>query len=71
MEELLDSLTEREANILRKRMGFYGGKLYTVEEIGLEFNVTKERIRQIEVKALSRLKKIIEIKKWDIYDLML
>jgi RNA polymerase primary sigma factor len=70
MEELLDSLIDKEADILRKRMGFYEDKQLTLEEIGAQYNVTRERIRQIEAKALGRLKRIIELKKWDKYDFM-
>lgn len=71
LDELLDLLTDKEADILRKRMGFYEDKQMTLEEIGVEYNLTRERIRQVEAKALRRLKIIIELNKWDKYDLML
>lgn len=71
VDELLDLLTDKQADILRKRMGFYGYKQMTLEEIGAEYGVTRERIRQIEAKALRKLKRIIELKKWNEYDLIL
>lgn len=49
-------LDEREINIIKKRMGFFYGKVYTLEEIGKQENVTRERIRQIEKKALKKIK---------------
>ncbi|TNP25928.1 sigma-70 family RNA polymerase sigma factor [Bacillus sp. CD3-5] len=67
---LLDLLTDKEADILRKRMGFCEDKQMTLEEIGVEYDLTRERIRQLEAKALTRLKEIIKLKKWDKYDLM-
>ncbi|MEM5659616.1 sigma factor-like helix-turn-helix DNA-binding protein [Bacillus toyonensis] len=71
LDELLDLLTDKEADILRKRMGFYEDKQMTLEEIGVEYDLTRERIRQVEAKALRRLKMIIELNKWDKYNLML
>lgn len=56
IEAVLSSLSQREERILRLRFGFVNDKLYTLEEIGKEFNVTRERIRQIEVRALRRLR---------------
>ncbi len=53
---VLSSLTEREEKVLRLRFGLYDGKTRTLEEVGKEFNVTRERIRQIEAKALRKLK---------------
>lgn len=53
---VLEGLTEREEKVLRLRFGLYDGKTRTLEEVGREFNVTRERIRQIEAKALRKLK---------------
>ncbi len=57
IEELLTSLTERERQVLELRFGLKDGKTRTLEEVGKYFDVTRERIRQIEGKALSKLKK--------------
>ena len=54
--EVLDTLTEREQRVLRLRFGLDDGKARTLEEVGREFNVTRERIRQIEAKALRKLR---------------
>ena len=54
--EVLASLTPREAKVLRLRYGLDDGKARTLEEVGKEFNVTRERIRQIEAKALRKLR---------------
>ena len=54
--DVLDSLTPREAKVLRLRYGLDDGKARTLEEVGKEFNVTRERIRQIEAKALRKLR---------------
>jgi len=56
IEEALKSLTEREAKILKMRFGLSGGNEHTLEEVGQQFKVTRERIRQIEAKALRKLK---------------
>jgi RNA polymerase primary sigma factor len=56
VEEVLDSLTERERKVLRLRFGLDDGRGRTLEEVGKEFNVTRERIRQIEAKALRKLR---------------
>ena len=53
---VLGGLTEREEKVLRLRFGLYDGRTRTLEEVGKEFNVTRERIRQIEAKALRKLK---------------
>ena len=51
-----EGLTEREEKVLRLRFGLLDGRTRTLEEVGKEFNVTRERIRQIEAKALRKLK---------------
>ena len=56
LDEVLGTLTEREERGLRLRFGFDDGKARTLEEVGKEFNVTRERIRQIEAKALRKLR---------------
>lgn len=56
IEEVLSTLTEREEKVIRLRFGLDNGKTWTLEEIGKEFNVTRERIRQIEAKAIKKLK---------------
>ncbi|MDP2914825.1 MAG: RNA polymerase sigma factor RpoD [Candidatus Aminicenantes bacterium] len=56
IEEALKSLTEREAKVLKMRFGLGDGSEHTLEEIGQQFKVTRERIRQIEAKALRKLK---------------
>ena len=52
----LQSLTEREQKVIRLRFGLEDGKARTLEEVGQEFSVTRERIRQIEAKALRKLR---------------
>ena len=54
--EVLETLTPREAKVLRLRFGIEDGRTRTLEEVGKEFNVTRERIRQIEAKALRKLR---------------
>lgn len=56
LEEVLCSLTEREARVIKLRFGLEDGRTRTLEEVGKEFNVTRERIRQIESKALRKLR---------------
>mgnify|MGYP002783273238 CR=1 FL=1 len=56
LEEVLSTLSERESKVLRLRFGLDDGRARTLEEVGKEFNVTRERIRQIEAKALRKLK---------------
>ena len=54
--EVLDTLTDREQKVLRLRFGMNNGRARTLEEVGKEFDVTRERIRQIEAKALRKLR---------------
>ncbi len=56
IQEVLSTLTEREEKVIRLRFGLDNGRTWTLEEIGKEFNVTRERIRQIEAKAIKKLK---------------
>ena len=56
LEEVMKTLTPREAKVLKLRFGLEDGKTRTLEEVGKEFNVTRERIRQIEAKALRKLR---------------
>ena len=56
LEEVMSTLTPREAKVLKLRFGLEDGKSRTLEEVGKEFNVTRERIRQIEAKALRKLR---------------
>lgn len=56
LDEVLDTLTERERKVLRLRFGMNDGRARTLEEVGKEFDVTRERIRQIEAKALRKLR---------------
>ena len=57
VRQILGTLTEREQKILKLRFGLEDGKSHTLEEVGQEFSVTRERIRQIEAKALAKLRK--------------
>jgi RNA polymerase primary sigma factor len=63
IDETLDLLTPREQKILRMRFGLEDGRSHTLEEVGQEFGVTRERIRQIEAKALAKLRKNKDSKK--------
>ena len=63
VRDMLSSLTEREQKIIRLRFGLEDGKSHTLEEVGQEFAVTRERIRQIEAKALAKLRKHKDAKK--------
>ena len=63
LDEVLSTLTEREERVLRLRFGLIDGRQRTLEEVGREFNVTRERIRQIEAKALRKLRSPARSKK--------
>lgn len=63
VRDMLGALTEREQKILKLRFGLEDGKSHTLEEVGQEFAVTRERIRQIEAKALAKLRKHRDAKK--------
>ena len=63
LAEILTTLSEREQKIIKLRFGIGGGRPHTLEEVGNEFSVTRERIRQIEAKALSKLRKHKNTKK--------
>ena len=56
LKDILGTLTEREADVLRMRFGMYDGRTHTLEEVGQIFGVTRERIRQIENKAIRKLR---------------
>ncbi len=56
LEEVLDTLTPREKKVIQLRFGFVDGKQWALEEVGQEFHITRERIRQIEAKALRKLR---------------
>lgn len=56
LDDVLETLTPREAKVLALRFGLEGGHPHTLEEVGKEFDVTRERIRQIEAKALRKLR---------------
>lgn len=63
VQAVLSTLSEREQKIVKMRFGLEGGKSHTLEEVGQEFAVTRERIRQIEAKALAKLRKHKDAKK--------
>jgi RNA polymerase primary sigma factor len=63
VKNVLGALTEREQKIIKLRFGLEDGKQHTLEEVGQEFSVTRERIRQIEAKALAKLRKHKDAKK--------
>lgn len=63
VSDILSALTEREQKIIKMRFGLDDGKNHTLEEVGQEFSVTRERIRQIEAKALAKLRKHKDAKK--------
>ena len=63
LKEILVDLTPREQKILAMRFGLEDGITHTLEEVGKEFGVTRERIRQIEAKSLERIREHEELKK--------
>jgi len=63
MQDVLHSLSERERRVLELRFGLVDGQSRTLEEVGEEFGVTRERIRQIEAKALRKLRHPIRSRK--------
>ena len=63
VQAALGALSDREQKIIRMRFGLDNGKSHTLEEVGQEFAVTRERIRQIEAKALAKLRKHKDAKK--------
>ena len=63
LDEVLDSLSPREKRVLQLRFGLEDGKQRTLEEVGKEFGVTRERIRQIEAKAIRKLRHPTRAKK--------
>jgi RNA polymerase primary sigma factor len=67
IDEVLQTLTDRERTVLIQRFGLLDGKPKTLEEVGLEFNVTRERIRQIEAKALRKMRHPTRAKKLKIF----
>lgn len=67
INELLSQLPRREAEVIKLRFGLIDGVSRTLEEVGLQFNVTRERIRQIEAKALKKLKEMSQKKKLNNY----
>lgn len=56
LDELLGELSDREQRVIRLRFGFEDGRIWTLEEVGQEYNVTRERIRQIEARAINRIR---------------
>ena len=63
VEDVLETLSEREAKVLQLRFGLEDGRSRTLEEVGKDFGVTRERIRQIEAKALRKLRHPMRSKK--------
>ncbi|NCC52736.1 MAG: sigma-70 family RNA polymerase sigma factor, partial [Spartobacteria bacterium] len=60
VEGLLDQLSEREREILRYRYGLNETRVETLEEVGLRFNITRERVRQIQSTAVAKLRELME-----------
>ena len=67
INECLSELRPQEIDVLKYRFGFYGGRIYKLEEVGKIYGVTRERIRQIESKALRKLKNPSRSKKFNGY----
>lgn len=67
LKEIFTQLTDREQQILSMRFGFHDGIIHTLEEVGKQFGVTRERIRQIQAKALEKIRKLRSIKKVEDY----
>ena len=67
LADIISTLSDREQKIIKLRFGIGGGRPHTLEEVGAEFSVTRERIRQIEAKALSKLRKNKDTKKLQEY----
>lgn len=67
VNEILSGLTDREQHILRLRFGFVDGRIWTLEEVGKEYHVTRERIRQIEARALRHLRNNRGAKRLKVY----
>ena len=63
VKEIIRTLTPRERKILEMRFGLVDGVAHTLEEVGQEFGVTRERIRQIETKALEKIKDHLDMNK--------
>lgn len=68
--DLLQELKERERIVIKKRFGLDDGRPKTLEEVGVGFNVTRERIRQIEVKALRKLRKVLSMRRRKLIDFL-
>ncbi|MDZ4263127.1 MAG: sigma factor-like helix-turn-helix DNA-binding protein, partial [Pseudomonadota bacterium] len=60
LDHWLDELTEKQREVLARRFGLRGYEVSTLEEVGLEIGLTRERVRQIQVEALKRLRDIME-----------
>ena len=60
LRQLMDTLSNREAEILKFRFGLGGGDIKTLEEVGKKFEVTRERVRQVQNIALGRMRRMIE-----------
>ena len=64
IDEVLNTLAPRERDVIKLRFGLEDGRCHTLEEVGLQFNVTRERIRQIEAKALRKLRHPVRSKRF-------